>query len=246
MSYIGKKNGNPNTDFLEAGGELENHDLVNVDASGKVGIGTTSDGAKLKIVSDNGQIGLQTNAGDGSSLYIGNSGSNYFDSSSSGSNIFRTSSTERMRIDSSGRVTMPYQPMFHVYGSGANSAFSTQAVVVNFNSVIQNTGSHYNDTTYRFTAPVDGNYYFSSMVRLDGANTGYFRSHIRKNGSNNYVWGHQINDYGSWSPSYTTFSGSVVYKLSANDYVEVVIESQSDTSWTLYRTESSFYGILLS
>ena len=36
MSYIGKNNGNPNTDFLEAGGELENHDLVNVDANGKV------------------------------------------------------------------------------------------------------------------------------------------------------------------------------------------------------------------
>ena len=36
MSYIGKKNGNPNTDFLEAGGELENHDLVNVDSNGKV------------------------------------------------------------------------------------------------------------------------------------------------------------------------------------------------------------------
>ena len=38
MSYIGKKNGNPNTDFLEAGGELENHDLVNVDSSGNVNL----------------------------------------------------------------------------------------------------------------------------------------------------------------------------------------------------------------
>ena len=38
MSYIGKKNGNPNTDFLEAGGELENHDLINVDSSGNVNL----------------------------------------------------------------------------------------------------------------------------------------------------------------------------------------------------------------
>jgi len=44
MSYIGKKNGNPNTDFLEAGGELENHDLVNVDASGNLLVGKTSIG----------------------------------------------------------------------------------------------------------------------------------------------------------------------------------------------------------
>ena len=42
MSYIGKKNGNPNTDFLEAGGELENHDLVNVDSSGNLLVGKTS------------------------------------------------------------------------------------------------------------------------------------------------------------------------------------------------------------
>jgi len=41
MSYIGKKNGNPNTDFLEAGGELENHDLVNVDSSGNLLVGKT-------------------------------------------------------------------------------------------------------------------------------------------------------------------------------------------------------------
>ena len=42
MSYIGKKNGNPNTDFLEAGGELENHDLVNVDSSGNLLVGKTT------------------------------------------------------------------------------------------------------------------------------------------------------------------------------------------------------------
>ena len=42
MSYIGKKNGNPNTDFLEAGGELENHDLVSVDSSGNLLVGKTS------------------------------------------------------------------------------------------------------------------------------------------------------------------------------------------------------------
>ena len=42
MSYIGKKNGNPNTDFLEAGGELENHDLINVDSSSNLLVGKTS------------------------------------------------------------------------------------------------------------------------------------------------------------------------------------------------------------
>ena len=93
------------TNIAVAGNLTVDTNTLYVDATNnRVGIGVVSDGAKLKVVSDNGQIGLQTNAGDGSSLYIGASGSNYFDSSSSGSNIFRTSSTERMRIDSSGNV----------------------------------------------------------------------------------------------------------------------------------------------
>lgn len=36
MSYTGKKPGNVNTDFLEAGGELENHDELVVSATGEI------------------------------------------------------------------------------------------------------------------------------------------------------------------------------------------------------------------
>ena len=39
MAYTGKKPGNVNTDFLEAGGELANHDLVTVDSSGNITTG---------------------------------------------------------------------------------------------------------------------------------------------------------------------------------------------------------------
>ena len=130
MSYIGKKNGNPNTDFLEAGGELENHDLVNVDSSGNVGIGTDSPSYKTHISS--GSSGAWAN-GDNDELFIENSsnagitigtpstnhGSIAFaDNASSTRGLIRydhstdslrinVSGSEKMRIDSSGHLIVP-------------------------------------------------------------------------------------------------------------------------------------------
>ena len=76
MAYTGKRPGNVNTDFLEAGGELANHDLVTVDASGNITTGVArdfpfykSDGTSDKITITNNQVpffnsgGTQDNIG---------------------------------------------------------------------------------------------------------------------------------------------------------------------------------------
>jgi hypothetical protein len=74
MSYIGKKNGNPNTDFLEAGGELENHDLVNVDSSGNVLVGKTSSGNTIggATISPDGmlQSTIKTSGGASQNIFV--------------------------------------------------------------------------------------------------------------------------------------------------------------------------------
>jgi len=71
----------------------------------------------------------------------------------------QTSSTERMKIDASGRVTLPYQPRFYALQTsilgvqGANTK-------ITFGTANVNTGSHYSTSTGLFTAPVTGTYYF--------------------------------------------------------------------------------------
>jgi hypothetical protein len=75
---------------------------------------------------------------------------------------FGTAGTERLRIDSSGRVTTPYQPFFYAKAGASRDNQTSNPTV--FNNVVTNVGNHYDGTTnYRFTAPVAGVYLFTSQ-----------------------------------------------------------------------------------
>jgi hypothetical protein len=82
---------------------------------------------------------------------------------------FDASHIERMRIDSSGRVTMPYQPAFKAcLGATQSYTFSgSRAVALSYSPTEWNRGGHYNTGTGLFTAPVTGMYCFQfGMVAL--------------------------------------------------------------------------------
>ena len=95
---------------------------------------------------------------------------------------------ERMRIDSSGRVTMPYQPCFFATSNtgGSDSSNGYTGVISNqFEHAYVNVGNHYNTSTGVFTCPVAGTYEFhgQGLVRHQ---TGVGRAELSfyKNGSN--------------------------------------------------------------
>ena len=83
-----------------------------------------------------------------------------------------------MRIDSAGRVTMPYQPAFDV----DLQATATSSGVLLFSNVNTNVGGYYNPSTGRFTAPVTGVYMFYTGA-IKANQTNVVRLAVEKNGA---------------------------------------------------------------
>ena len=219
---------------------------MRINESGNVGIGTSSPTHRLDVLNDGGEQ-LRLLAWDQSASaranidfwYLDSGGSPYNNAQIStlaaanagnGNLVFSTrptsgSLTERMRIDSVGRVTMPYQPAFRV---GASSAISyTTGVTLIFQSEAVNIGGSYNASTGRFTAPVSGTYLFSVKLLWEGVSSGFtYDSYITKNGGSG--GGESLNlQRQAYQAGYTGTAGYIseqgtgLIGMNANDYVYV-------------------------
>jgi hypothetical protein len=236
-------------------------DLINIPdaitvSGSNVGIGTSSPSFEA---GSGGGLEVNYSAGLGSHIKLtdsasGAGGSNGFDlyafntsgyieNYEAGSIIFRNGGDQRMAIDSSGRVTMPYQPYFAAEMNGVNNYVSSGADTnLPFNSAPYNVGGHFNASTYRFTAPVTGKYAMAVGVINDVSSpVGRFMFYVNNSADGNGVkWG--IN--GSSTAGGGSTTASAVIWLNANDYVEV--RSQSGAIVNYQGNHSSWTGILVS
>ena len=200
-------------------------------ANNRVGVGTSSPTAQLQIQnSSNPYVSCQ----DGTNYF--NSGvitSNYGVINSSLPVSFQISDSEKMRIDSSGRITTSSQPSFEAYRTSGNV---TQGSIVVFNNTRHNTGSHFNTSTGVFTAPIAGSYLFTHQCFT--------------NAGNNLTVDMQVNSVNRLrveadsNTSYRSLTASAVFYLSSNDTVRLYTttgEAHYNTSG-LY---SLFSGYLL-
>lgn len=156
---------------------------------------------------------------------------------------FGTAGTERLRIDSSGRVTTPYQPRF--FAKCNTSSYSTTSPI-QFTSVDVNIGSGYNSSTYRFTAPIAGTYYFVSTTYINAGNTasdgGYTRFRVNGNESQ-YAY---AGPGSSASPNgHITLTLTKIVTLSANDWVDVTFNVYGNGSYYAGGSETTFGGYLM-
>jgi hypothetical protein len=125
-----------------------------------------------------------------------------------------TSNTNRLVIDSSGRVTKPAQPFFHVRSTQA----TTLGNDIFWTTIDNNVGSYYTSGNGRFTAPVAGSYYFSAHGLWANGDAGDFRVGLYKNGAT--VQGSNfISD--KYAGRWLTFHINDIIYLAANDYVTV-------------------------
>ena len=76
-----------------------------------------------------------------------------------------------MTIDSAGRILTPNRPAFRAYIGSTGWTTLTHNVhqIVPFNTEKHDVGSNFDTSTYRFTCPVDGLYYFSARTYMHSA-----------------------------------------------------------------------------
>ena len=206
-----------------------NTERMRIDSTGRVGIGTNSPSSILHLSSTLPILSFTDTDDSATSRVYQDNESFVIDvdnANAKASSVFKVNidSTERMRIDSAGRLTKPYQPAFCVSGttfSGTDFLGTT---------ITTNVGSHFNVSNGRFTAPISGMYLLSFALTTEDSNSHFIE--IAVNGSN--VANRQLT-YGVAFQSATQF---VIVNINAGDYA---IARRRDTGYAVYNAVFSGY-----
>ena len=151
--------------------------------------------------------------------------------------LFGTNSIERLKIDASGRVTMPSQPSFAA-GVSANNWSTSSAADAPFDTEIFDTGNNYNTSTYTFTAPVSGRY-FASIV-FNRYTDSRFDIAFNVNGTNRQ--GAEIRTQHS-SNSWKIEDFQTILNLAANDTVKARITGVDSQGSAFFDGNGTYYDV---
>ena len=162
-------------------------------------------------------------------------------------NIAHTGGTTAMTVDSSGRVTKPQLPAFHVSLASAQTLSTTAATVL-----FEDRGTSYNNflqggitiSSGVITVPIAGVYQFNTLIRANAVGSGFITARIMRNSMSGSEEGGYIIIGNTRSTDYDNLTGSTVYNMNASDTVKIEMKTSADTSWNV-GTQSEFSGFLV-
>jgi hypothetical protein len=124
--------------------------------------------------------------------------------------------------------TNPYK--FSAYTSGAWTAGVGTDALIPLNTKAYDTNNNFNTSTYRYVAPVAGYYLVQFMVTTDTSGGAGSVGALRMNGSR-VITGQSVpTSYAG--PFGTSYGGSKLLQLAANDYLDLVANSNGQSGHT--------------
>ena len=185
-------------------------------------------------------LGSGGTAGTNDSVHIRADGANLkFMNASGGATIFEQNGTERVRIDSSGRVTMPYQPAWNLRPNGnSNVTTTTNANIVGWSNNTSgssaklchiqgvtltgsSSGIHGATSSGRINFPVAGRYKVWCTIRCENmpgtGNIYFYINGVQLSRQHVEAWG---STYGM--PYHHGFQSQII-NVAANDFLEIEV-----------------------
>jgi len=161
---------------------------------------------------------------------------------------FYTNSAEAMRIDASGRVTMPYQPAFYATPSSAQTGLlaNDSAVTIAMGTEIFDVGSNFASNV--FTAPVTGKYQLNLSLYMTTVDTGASYVLVGIVTSNRNYINIVAPKYAS-DPAYLTQNISTLADMDAGDTAYVYYQQSGGAAQTAVQDDtrgSFFQGYLVA
>jgi len=203
----------------------------------------SSGNPSIALRNTDNNIYIQTGSGNALSLLDSSQDTMYTVSSTSHS--FNISNSERMRIDSSGAVTMPAQPAFLVrpVGTQVNIPNLTTTTVL-FGAEVFDQNSDFSSNT--FTAPVTGKYQLSYGLRLEQVNSAssYYHFHLR---TSNRVYANIIDPRCfDQNPDYWDIGLSALADMDAGDTAYITAFQAFGSAQMDIHGDSFFSGYLVA
>lgn len=221
LEHLKHSSSSSNNLSVHSDGTLTLGNLTNLNVNGSVGVGTSSPanfgGTTLQVNHASSYSSVLATSGSYSMQFMAsqNNGVMNMGARSNHHVSITTNDTPRMTIDTSGRVAMPNQPSFMVYGAWS---YDSNYKWKGFATVDHNIGSHYDNATGRFTAPIAGRYMIYATNHHNTSSNYHLWAFLK---NNSLAGGNWVQSYNAGA-GYNTTSKQQVWNLAAGDYLEVV------------------------
>ena len=146
--------------------------------------------------------------------------------------------TSKFEFTGNGYFLKPYTPMFFAGRTGGNQTFTVGTFPLNATRI--NVGNHYSTSTYKFTAPVAGVYYFNAQVYYNNGN-GQYRIHFRKTPSGGTAFQLNTSSHKTSNGNDTSDNMSIIESMAVGDTVELYSD-QNHSIQCYYNLNDATYG----